>query len=146
MALAECDSYVIGFKGAGGQFDRIAFDRYAESYNLCGKVFRHEQIHGALDFIKRIDRPYMLYGFSAGAAAVAYVARVAKRKPQYILTIGALSSTRLDFHHDDINYDNFFDASGRRNPAPGIHVAGVSHNLMQQYVTDFFNPKQLTPK
>ena len=146
IALAECSSYVIGFKGAGDQFDRIAFGRYAESRNMCTRVYAHEQIQAALDFIKRLDRPYMLYGFSAGAASVAHVARVVKRKPQYILTIGALSSTRLDFHLDDINYDNFFDASGRRNPAPGIHVTGVSHDLMQRYVTDFFDPKHLTKK
>jgi hypothetical protein len=139
IAVAKCSSYVIGFRGQGGAFDHVAFENYARVRNLCAVAYNHTEIKQAKSFIDSMNKPYMLYGFSAGAASVAYIFKTVKKKPGYILTIGALYSTRLDFDKFDVDYDNFFDESGRGQRSPGIHVTGVPHMRMQQYVNDFFN-------
>jgi hypothetical protein len=135
-----CKSYTIGFRGRGGQFDQRAFEQYARRQTDCVKVFNHTEIDAAAKFINKINRPYELYGFSAGASSIKPVLKKAKRQPRYIITVGALYVTDVDFTRTEINFDNFFDDSGKGTRSPGIHVKGVSHSTIQQYVADFFKP------
>lgn len=138
-AVAHCDSYIIGFRGQNGAFDSAAFNRYVSKRKSCSRVFNHEDIKTAMKFINSHKTPYSLYGFSAGASSVSYIVKHIKRKPSYIITIGAWHTTDVNFNRYDIDYDNFFDASGRNNKSPGIHVKDVPHFKMQQYVNKFFN-------
>ena len=135
---AACDSYVIGFRGAGGAFDQPQFERYAERNAACSLVYNSDEIEPAVQFIGGITVPYQLYGFSAGASSIVQVLRRVKRMPQFVLTIGAWYTVNVDFNHYDIDFDNFFDASGRGQRSPGIHVYNVSHGRMQEYVNDFY--------
>lgn len=135
-----CKSYTVGFRGLGGQFDQQAFEQYARRNTDCVKVFDHTEIDRAAKFINKIKRPYELYGFSAGASSIKPVLKKVKRQPRYIITVGALYSTDVDFTRTEINFDNFFDASGKGSRSPGIHVKNVPHNKIQQYVADFFKP------
>ena len=56
----------------------------------------------------------------------------------FVLTIGAWYTTDVDFGDYEINFDNFFDESGRQQKSPGIHVYNISHGQMQEYVNDFY--------
>lgn len=132
-----CTSYMIGFRGDQGQFDQLAFREFADRYTDCNKVFNHTDITMAIQFINLIQVSYELYGYSAGASSIKHVLTRVNRFPRYIITIGALSSTDVDFTNTEINFDNFFDPSGRGTRSPGIHV-NVSHSQIQRYVTDFF--------
>ena len=138
VSQAECDSYVIGFLGAGGAFDQAAFDRYAERNAACSLVYNSEEIIAAVNFINQTKGSYQLYGYSAGASSIVPVLRKVQRMPNFILTIGAWYTTDVDFGDYEINFDNFFDDSGRRQQSPGIHVYNVSHGKMQEYVNDFY--------
>ncbi len=135
---AQCDSYMIGFKGLGGVFDTKAFNEYAGRNVDCSILFEHQQITEAAELMSRINKPYELYGFSAGAASIIPFLNKVKRQPRYIITVGAISSTNVDFLRHEINFDNFFDDSGKHNKSPGIYVRNMPHNKIQQYVTDFF--------
>ena len=138
VAQAECNSYVIGFRGQGGAFDQAAFDQYAEKQADCSVVYNFEEISSAVDFINQTSGSYQLYGFSAGASSVGQVLKKVRRMPNFVLTIGAWYTTDVDFSDYEINFDNFFDDSGRRQQSPGIHVYNVSHGKMQEYVNDFY--------
>jgi len=138
VGSAECNSYVIGFRGAGGAFDQAAFDRYAERNAACSLVYNSEEIDNASNFINQTTGSYQLYGFSAGASAIGPVLKKVKRMPSFVLTIGAWYTTDVDFGDYEINFDNFFDESGRRQKSPGVHVYNVSHGKMQEYVNDFY--------
>ena len=138
VAHADCGSYVIGFRGAGGAFDQAAFDRYAERNADCSVVYNSDEITDAVWFINQTREPYQLYGYSAGASAIKPILRKVRRMPNFILTIGAWYTTDVDFGDYEINFDNFFDESGRRQQSPGIHVYNVSHGKMQEYVNDFY--------
>jgi hypothetical protein len=133
-----CDSYVIGFRGAGGAFDQSAFETYSNRNASCSLVYNSDEIDAAVNFINQISESYQLYGFSAGAASIVQVLRRVKRMPQFVLTIGAWYTVNVDFTLYDIDFDNFFDDSGRQQQSPGIHVYNVSHNKMQEYVNDFY--------
>lgn len=135
---AACTSYVIGFRGAGGAFDQPQFDRYAERNAACSVVYNSEEVDAAVQFIGGTTGPYQLYGFSAGASSIVQVLRRVKRMPEFVLTIGAWYTVNVDFTYYDIHFDNFFDASGRQQRSPGIHVYNVSHGRMQEYVNDFY--------
>lgn len=135
---SHCKSYVIGFRGLDGAFDSQAFNQYARQNKSCSRVYNHEDIKSAMKFINTVKTPYILYGFSAGASSVSYIVKHVKRKPGYVITVGAWHTTDVDFNKYDIDFDNFFDASGRNNKSPGIHVKNVPHFKMQQYVADFF--------
>ena len=135
---SECSSYVIGFRGAGGVFDQAAFDRYAERTAACSLVYNSEEIDAAVQFINGTRGSYQLYGFSAGASSIVQVLRRVQRMPQFVLTIGAWYTVDVDFTHYDIDFDNFFDASGRGQNSPGIHFYHVSHDRIQEYVNDFY--------
>jgi hypothetical protein len=138
VGSAGCSSYVIGFRGAGGAFDQAAFDRYAERNAACSLVYNSEEIVAAVNFINQTKGSYQLYGFSAGASAIVQVLKKVKRMPNFVLTIGAWYTTDVDFGDYEINFDNFFDDSGRQQQSPGIHVYNVSHGKMQEYVNDFY--------
>jgi hypothetical protein len=138
VACAECSSYVIGFRGAGGAFDQAAFDRYAERNAACSLVYNSDEIDSAANFINQTTGSYQLYGFSAGASAIVQVLKKVKRMPNFVLTIGAWYTTDVDFGDYEINFDNFFDESGRQQKSPGIHVYNISHGKMQEYVNDFY--------
>ena len=138
VSSAECSSYVIGFRGAGGAFDQAAFDRYAERNAACSLVYNSEEIDNAANFINQTTGSYQLYGFSAGASAIVPVLKKVKRMPGFVLTIGAWYTTDVDFGDYEINFDNFFDESGKLQKSPGIHVYNISHGKMQEYVNDFY--------
>jgi hypothetical protein len=139
VAFAECQNYVIGFKGKGGVFDHESFEQYAQARHLCSLVYHHEQVDQALEFMNSFPGRYQLYGFSAGASSVAQVVKRAVKKPGYVITMGAHHTTDVDFNRYEIDFDNFFDASGRGNPSPGIHFPNISHGHIQKFVNEFFN-------
>ena len=96
------------------------------------------EIDSAANFINQKNKSYQLYGFSAGASAIVQVLKKVKRMPNFVLTIGAWYTTDVDFGDYEINFDNFFDDSGRQQQSPGIHVYNISHGKMQEYVNDFY--------
>lgn len=134
----NCNSYTIGFRGQNGSFDYKSFQEYALKNTECTKVFDFDQVNQAADFINRLDVPYELYGFSAGATAIKPLLKRVKSMPRYIITIGSWHSIDVDFTEYEINFDNFFDGSGKGNKSPGIHVENIPHGKMQEYVTNFF--------
>lgn len=138
MSYAECDSYVIGFRGLGGQFDHQAFEQYAEQRASCSLVYNYTEVDEATVWIEAQGKPYELYGFSAGASSVAQVIPKVSRKPDYVVTIGAWYSTNVDFAQYGIDFDNYFDDSGRQQRSPGTHVYGVAHYKMQEYVNQYY--------
>ena len=138
VGAAKCSSYVIGFRGDGGAFDQAAFERYAERNAACSLVYNSTEIDSAVNFINHTKGSYQLYGFSAGASAIVQVLKKVRRMPNFVLTIGAWYTTDVDFGDYEINFDNFFDESGRLQKSPGIHVYNVSHGKMQEYVNDFY--------
>jgi len=136
--VLACKSYIIAFKGLDSAFDHTAFHDYADPRAECTLVFKHTEAARAIRFVNRNRVPYELYGYSAGAATAMTVVRQARRKPNYVLTVGAYYSTDVDFGRYDIDFDNFFDASGAGSTSPGIHVKNVAHSRIQRYVTEFF--------
>jgi hypothetical protein len=127
-----CDLYVIGFRGKGEAFDQVAFNEYAGT--ACSRTYNAEQISEALGFIKTINKPYELYGFSLGAISVATVLKNVTSKPEFVLTIGAHSTADVDFDKYGVRYKNYFDNSGKLQKSPGIHVKNIPHMYMQKYV------------
>jgi len=133
-----CKSYIIGFRGLDSAFDHSAFYDYAKKRTDCTVVFNHNEYKRAIRFVNQLRVPYELYGYSAGAATAMTVVKRAKRMPGYVITMGAYYSTDVDFYKYEIDYDNFFDASGIGQKSPGIHVKNVAHDRIQRYVTEFF--------
>lgn len=129
-----CVGMVVGFSGLNNQFDHQAFYDYHNRYGWCGRVFSHNQATEAIDFIGALKTPYQLYGFSKGAETVGIVLAGTKTKPVYVVTIGAHRTARVDFSAYGVRYQNYFDLSGRGNPAPGIHLVATPHYLMQSTV------------
>jgi hypothetical protein len=127
-----CESYVIGFRGKNGAFDNHSFKEYTGS--KCSKLYNADQIDTALDFIKNINTPYELYGFSLGAVSVSRVLAKASVRPSFVLTIGAHSTADVNFDKYKIKYKNYFDNTGIRQKSPGVHVKNVNHMNMQKYV------------
>lgn len=127
-----CDSYVVGFKGLGSQFDHEAFEHYVGS--RCSRLYSAADTPKAVEFIHTLNQPYELYGFSLGAQSVRTVLATAKTKPSFVLTIGAYHTADVDFDKYGVEYKNYFDASGRLQRSPGIHVPNVQHMKMQKYV------------
>jgi len=127
-----CDSYVIGFRGKGGAFDVNAFNEYAGT--KCTRLYEAGQPDDAVNFIKNIDVPYELYGFSLGATSFGTVLKKVTVKPKFVLTIGAHRTADVDFSKYGVRYKNYFDNSGIGQKSPGIYVKNIEHMAMQQYV------------
>ncbi len=135
---AECSRYIIGFRGLGGAFDLKAFEEYAVQRKGCTQVYNFTEFQSATEFVKSINKPYELYGYSAGAVSVGQVLKQKVRRPEHAITIGALSTVDVDFSLYNIKFDNWFDASGRGSRSPGEHFPNVSHDRMQSYINQFY--------
>lgn len=135
---SACDSYVIGFRGLNRAFDQPAFDRYADQRGSCSLVYDYTEIVEAVSFIDHIQEPYELYGYSAGAVTIGQVLPRVTRLPEYVITVGALSSVNVDFSRYGIRFDNYFDDSGRQQRSPGRYIPGVAHDRIQAYVNRFY--------
>ena len=105
-----CDRYVIGFKGLNDVFDSNAFVEYSSKQSACHKAFSHSNVAGAVRFISGLNVDYQLYGFSAGARSVARVLPILQKQnvalPKYIITIGAYTTTDVNFDRYQIKYQN----------------------------------------
>jgi hypothetical protein len=137
-AESACDSYVIGFRGLNRAFDQPAFDQYADRRGSCSLVYDYTEIAEAVSFVDHIQEPYELYGYSAGAVAVGQILPRVSRLPEYVITVGALSSVNVDFSRYGIRFDNYFDASGRGSRSPGRYIPGVAHDRIQAYINRFY--------
>jgi hypothetical protein len=135
---SACDSYVIGFRGLNRAFDQPAFDRYADQRGSCSLVYDYTEVVEAASFVDHIQEPYELYGYSAGAVTVGQILPQVSRLPDYVITVGALSSVNVDFSRYGIRFDNYFDASGRGSRSPGRYIPGVAHDRIQAYVNRFY--------
>lgn len=133
-----CDSYVIGFRGLNRAFDQRAFDRYADMRGSCSLVYDYTEVVEAAEFIDYIQEPYELYGFSAGAVTIGQILPRVARLPDYIMTVGALSSVNVDFSRYGVRFDNYFDDSGRHQRSPGRYIPGVAHDKIQAHVNRFY--------
>jgi hypothetical protein len=134
LTVFACKGYVLGFKGLNEAFDRTAFDAYVKQINYCGKLFSWHQRKEAAEFISTLNTNYQLYGFSKGAETVAYLLKnLDDSKPEYVLTIGAYKTVDVNFDKYEVNYDNYFDASGQGQKSPGIFL-NVSHDKIQKEV------------
>lgn len=133
-----CDKYVIGFKGINDLFDSRAFNQYAKKINACAMTYSWNQSHIAVKFINSNNKPYQLYGYSKGAESIKHVLKNAKHKPYSIITIGAYHTAQVNYSMYGIETRNYFDSSGRRNIAPGVHIKNVSHQAIQAYVNKHY--------
>jgi len=129
-----CESYVIGFRGLNGAFDLAAFNVYVG--NKCSKLYNPTQTKEAINFIKKIDLPYELYGFSLGASSIKTVLKRVPVKPIFVLTIGAYHTADVNFDLYGVKYQNYFDNSGKRQKNIGIFVPNVEHMKLQEYVNN----------
>jgi len=129
-----CERLIIGFKGINDLFDSQAFNQYAKKQNACPMTYSWNQAHLAVKFINRNNKQYQLYGYSKGAESIKHVLQNVKRKPYLIVTIGAYHTAQVNYSKYGVKTLNYFDSSGRRNIASGIHIAGVSHQAIQSYV------------
>jgi hypothetical protein len=134
----DCDSYVVGFRGLNRAFDQPAFDQYADQRGSCSLVYDYTEADLATQFVDAVAEPYELYGYSAGAVAVGQVLQRAQRPPQYVITVGALASVDVNFARYGIQFDNWFDDSGRGSRSPGRYIHGVAHNRIQAYINRFY--------
>lgn len=144
--LAKADTVVIGLKGLNNAFDSAAFYEYALLKKAKPIIVEHtkiQSIHQLLD--KTHPNNYILYGFSFGASTVSKIVkdRFAKNKtmPSEIITIGAYHTTDVDFSKYNIQFNNFFDLSGKNNKGPGYHLPNVPHMRMQQAVNNIILEK-----
>lgn len=135
---STCDSYVIGFRGLNRAFDQTSFDRYADWRGSCSLVYDYTEVVEAVSFVDHIQEPYELYGYSAGAVAVGQILPRVARLPEYVITVGALSSVNVDFSRYGIRFDNYFDDSGRQQRSPGRYIPGVAHDRIQAYINRFY--------
>jgi hypothetical protein len=134
----ECSRYVIGFRGLNSAFDQAAFDQYVAQRQGCGRVYNYTQAGSAVEFVESINQPYELYGYSAGAVAVGQVLKQARRRPDYIITVGALATVNVDFSQYGIKFDNWFDDSGRGSRSSGRYLPGVAHDRIQAHVNQYY--------
>jgi hypothetical protein len=132
---------IIGFKGKMGAFDQKAFEDFAAKRKLKPIVMNMESRLTLINTIKN-NPNYELYGYSLGAAHVAYVVKMAYDSnlpmPKRVTTVGAFYSTDVDFRKYNVKFDNYFDASGAGQQSPGKHIGGVNHGAMMRYVTDYY--------
>lgn len=135
---SDCDSYIVGFRGLNKAFDQRAFDQYADGRGSCSLVYDYTEADLATQFVDTVVEPYELYGYSAGAVAVGQVLKRAQRPPQYVITVGALSSVDVDFSRYGVRFDNWFDESGRGSRSPGRYIPRVSHDRIQAYINRFY--------
>jgi len=134
IIVHACTGYVIGFKGLNEAFDNDAFITYSNHFNYCNKVYSWHQHEEALNFIHNLDVRYRLYGYSKGAATVEYILKNnKKKKPEYVITIGAYKTTNVNFDKYKVKYKNYFDDSGRGQKSPGVFLQ-VSHSEIQKEV------------
>jgi hypothetical protein len=132
--MHACTGYVIGFKGLNEAFDNDAFIAYSNHFNYCPKVYSWHQHNQALNFVHNLDVKYHLYGYSKGAATVGYVLKnTRKKKPEYVTTIGAYKTTNVNFDEYNVEYENYFDNSGKGQKSPGVFLK-VPHSEMQKQV------------
>jgi hypothetical protein len=141
-ATAEPQGIIIGFRGSQEQFDQSAFEDFAKKRNLIPFVASPYYFARVVDKINQHRGYYELYGYSLGAQAVrqvvVHIHQARGHMPARITTVGAHSKTNVNFAPYGIEFDNYFDASGRDNRAPGQHLS-VPHDLIMRYVTDNFN-------
>jgi hypothetical protein len=133
-----CDKFVIGFKGINDVFDNRAFNQYAKKQNSCAITYRWNQAHLAVKFINKNNKQYQLYGFSKGAESIRQVLPNVKRKPSLVITIGAYHTAQVNYSVYGVQTKNYFDDSGKRNVAPGVHIKNVSHQAIQAYVNKHY--------
>ena len=137
-----CTEYVIGFRGNNEVFDNSAFVEFATKQNKCYKSFAHHKINDAIKFIKFINKPYQLYGYSRGAQSIITLLKHNNIKPTFIITVGAYYSVDVNFDRYNIPYQNYFDRSGIGQKSLGIFL-DVNHNEIQKEVNKvFFNLKE----
>ena len=133
-----CGQYVVGFKGINDIFDNDAFIEYANKKKSCYKAFSHLEVDQAVKFISKINMPYQLYGYSAGAGSVGRLLLLLKNHkialPYYIITIGAYRTTDVNFTSYNIKYHNYFDESGLGQKSPGITITGIGHDKIQKFI------------
>ena len=134
----DCDSYIVGFRGLNRAFDQPAFDRYSDQRGSCSLVYNYTESNLAVQFVDAVAEPYELYGYSAGAVAVGQVLQQAQRLPSYVITVGALASVDVNFTPWGIQFDNYFDDSGRGSRSPGRYIPGVAHDRIQAYINRFY--------
>jgi hypothetical protein len=134
----DCDSYIVGFRGLNRAFDQPAFDQYADRRGSCSLVYDYTEVGEAVSFVDHIQEPYELYGYSAGAVTIGQILPRVSRLPEYVITVGALSSVNVDFSRYDIRFDNYFDDSGRGSRSPGRYIPGVAHDRIQAYINRFY--------
>ena len=141
-ATAEPQGIIIGFRGSQEQFDQTAFEDFAKKRNLIPFVASPYYFARVVDKINQHHGYYELYGYSLGAQAVrqvvVHIHQASGRMPGRITTVGAHSKTNVDFAPYAVVFENYFDASGRNNRAPGQHLS-VPHDQIMRYVADNFN-------
>lgn len=136
--------FVIGFTGLNEAFDDSAFATFARDRRLIPIKLSWTQEATALTIIRNSQGYYELYGFSKGAETVKSVVRKrVGRLPGCVTTVGAYRTTNVDFRPDRVPFLNFFDASGRGNPAPGLFLDNIDHSSIQSHINRFdFECKQ----
>jgi len=140
-ANAEPTGIIIGIRGSQERFDQQAFEDFAKKRNLTPVITSPYYMDRALTVIKHHNGYYELYGYSLGAQTVkqivAYLHQTRGRMPDRIITVGAHRKTTVDFSGYNINFENYFDGSGKGNPAPGKHLI-VTHDKIMRHVSDNF--------
>lgn len=127
--------FIIGFTGLNEAFDDSAFTNFARDRRLIPIKLSWTQESVALTLIRNSQGYYELYGFSKGAETVkSVVRRRVGRLPGCVTTVGAYRTTNVDFRPDRVPFLNFFDASGRGNPAPGLFLDNVGHSSIQSHI------------
>ena len=127
-----CSEYVIGFKGLNDVFDHVSFAQYAEHREACTQLYKWHQHDQAVSFVEHAKVKYSLYGFSKGAEASFKFMQRVKHKPEFIVTVGAYSTTNVDFSPFGVKFLNVFDYSGKGQRSPGIHLSVPHHKIQQE--------------
>lgn len=129
--ILACTGEVFVFKGLHGALDYRAAQLYADHNNLCLRVYDWQQYDKVIAKIEQHTMQYHLYGFSKGAESVTKVLEQVKRKPVFVVTVGAHKTTNVDFSKFNVSFINIFDWSSRGHQSPGVFV-NVSHDKAQQ--------------
>ena len=135
-----CSGWLIGFRGQNEVFDYEAFADYAVIRGLCFRSYSWHQGEDAVRALQNIRAPYHLYGFSRGAETVAALLRQGRVRPQSVITVGAFRTVDVDFDRYGIQYQNYFDRSGRGQRSPGVYL-DVDHGRVQRTVTEIYRGK-----
>jgi hypothetical protein len=134
LAALGCAGYVIGFRGLNEAFDYDTFRAYSEHHGYCSRVYSWNQHTAALNFINQLDVKYRLYGYSRGAITVGQIlGHTPRKKPEYVITLGAHWTADVNFDRYGVKYKNYFDDSGRGQKSPGVFLQ-VSHFEIQREV------------